>query len=135
MELPHMGDALAGTHSARKATVSASARPSVTSLSSTRCHSPDLRCWLRFQSSMASSASSGWAMASSGPSASTFNCESVTTVAISRMESWPVSNPVISRSIQMSRSLFALLAAMHLSVGRMRPEISGALREIRVMSS
>ena len=85
---------------------------SVTPLSTTRFHRPDLPCWLRFQSSMASSTATGWAMANSGPSASTFNLESVTTVAISRMESRSVSSPVISRSIQIRRSLCALCEVM-----------------------
>ncbi len=53
----------------------------------TRCQRPDLRCWLRFQSSIASSRSSGWRSANSGPSASWLRSLSVTIVAISRIES------------------------------------------------
>ena len=39
-----LGEAPAGTHSCRKAMVRASAWPTVTSLSSTRCHRPECRC-------------------------------------------------------------------------------------------
>src|SRR5690606_407484 len=81
----------------------ASASAIDTPSSSTRRHRPDLPCWLRFHSSIDSSADSGWAMARLGPSASTLSSESVTTVAISRIESRSVSSPVISRSIQTRR--------------------------------
>src|SRR5690606_18659784 len=60
-------------------------------------------CWVRFQSSIASSADIGCAIANAGPSASTLSAESVTTVASSRIESRSVSRPVISRSIQTRR--------------------------------
>jgi hypothetical protein len=76
-------------------------RPSDTPSSSTRRHRPDFPCWLRFQSSIASSAATGWAIASSGPSARTSRSASVTTVAISRIESgWcrARSSPGRSRS-------------------------------------
>src|SRR6476660_6192805 len=60
---------------------------------------------------MASSVDIDCAIESSGPSARTLSCESVTIVAISRIESLSVSRPVISRSIQIRRpSAWGLVA-------------------------
>ena len=82
----------------------ASACPSVTVLSITRLHS---------QSGCAGHDSSHPCLQHGhrvcnrelGAFGHTFNCESVTTVAISMMESLSVSRPVHSRSIQIGRSL------------------------------
>src|SRR3546814_5627374 len=78
-ELPHIGDWLGPIHCCRNFSVRASASAIGTPSSSTRRHSPDLPCWVRFQSSIASSVDSGWEMASSGPSARMLSSESVTT--------------------------------------------------------
>src|SRR5690606_19846820 len=64
-----------------------------------------------------------WPIAYTGPSASTCSCESLTTVAISRIESRRVSRPDISRSIQIRRhslasGLFGVMRSRLLSVRR-----------------
>ena len=51
---------------------------------------------------MLASASSGWWITRSGPSATISSSSSVTSVAISTMTSWLGSRPVISRSIHTS---------------------------------
>ena len=64
-----------------------------------------LRVWCRvFHSSIASNDASGTVKARFGPSARMFRSESVTRVAISMIEQFVRSNPVISRSIQTIRS-------------------------------
>ena len=66
--------------------------------------------WVRFHSSILASSSSGWAIAMAGPSATTVRSPSVTMVAISMIVFASGSSPVISRSIQTSRSSTMLLA-------------------------
>jgi hypothetical protein len=85
MLLPHIGETPGSIHRARKSTVSRSACAAVIVLARTRAASPEVPCWRRFQSSIASSMVSDWWIASTGPSASVFRCRSVTMVAISMM--------------------------------------------------
>src|SRR5690606_34320541 len=100
MLLPQIGEAPLGTHSSRKARVSASASAVSMRLSRTRWVRPDWP-WVRvFHSSMPARISSLWWMAITGPSARTLSWLSVTMVAISMMWSLSGSRPVISRSIQ-----------------------------------
>src|SRR5690606_28525551 len=100
MELPHMGDTPGATQARRKSSVATSASRKLNELARTRCVRPDCVCWRVFHSSMPASTTSVWWMAMLGPSASTLSSASVTRVAISMMVSATVSNPVISRSIQ-----------------------------------
>src|SRR5438067_5019624 len=100
MELPHIGELLAGTCWPRNASAAPSASASVSREARTRSMRPVFLWVLLFQESIASSTASGWCTMSSGPSASTLSWGSVTSMAISMMRSESGCSPVISMSIQ-----------------------------------
>ena len=116
-EAPVLADAVAAHRRAVRrrraprgtASVARSAAASSLRLASTRAARPLAPCVRVFHSSIAASVASGWRTAMTGPSAITARSASVTTVAISMIRSRSGTRPVISRSIQISRSSCAML--------------------------
>ena len=101
--LPHKGAFFLSTHCSRNERVACSASLALTPSFRMRSTNPLWWWCLVFQSSMPSMSSSETVMARFGPVANTFSSPSVTTVAISMMDSFSRSSPVISKSIQTMR--------------------------------